>query len=860
MDEHDIEIWQRIDAILAQVEQVPVEHRDAFLAEACSDDEAMLREVKALLAVNLEEEEEESFKLVFPIIEAEDALPDRIGAFRVIKLLGRGGMGSVYLAERDDGQYKRQVAIKVVRRGLDTEDILSRFHYERQILASLYHPNIATLHDGGMTDDKRPYFVMEYVKGEPITAYCDRKKLKTKQRLVLFRTVCRAVQYAHRNLVVHRDLKPSNILVTEDGVVKLLDFGIAKLLSEEGLGRTIPITDPDKRMMTPAYAAPEQLLGEAVTTTTDIYQLGGLLYELLTGHRPYQINQQIQEKIIRWAILEKVPVRPSTALQETEAEKAETLCVARATTLKGLRSQLSGDLDNIVLMALRKEPERRYETVAQFEEDIRYHLEGLPVVARRDAVGYRMRKFVQRHKVGVMFAITIAVSLITVAGLAVSFAVTTSRQAEEIAQERDRAQQEVGRGDQITAFLRGLFEMSDPDESQGENLTARELLDRGAARIDTMLREQPERQALLYKILGDVYRDLGVYAETKKNYEKALEGRRRVYGSKHLDVAESLNDLGLISYDLRNMDETETYYREALAIRQQLLEEDHIDVLKSLNNVATTLFFKGEADEAEALFREVLARSPELTEESFPILTKTRVNLAILLRNKGELEEAESLHREALAMRREQLGNVHTLVASSLHSLATVLLMMEDYDEAEKSYREALAIQHKLLGDKHPRIFTTLSSLAMVSERKENYAEADSLYRHALVMGRSLHGNDDPRVARGLNNYSVFLLRRGDPIRAESLIREALAIRRAQRGEDHWETGSSKSSLGACLVAQARYAEAEPFLVQGYETLKKARGENHRFTKRALNHLIELYNGWGKPEKAEAYEALLSNQ
>ncbi|HMB91641.1 MAG TPA: serine/threonine-protein kinase, partial [Rhodothermales bacterium] len=432
------ERWQQVKDLFLDVLDQPQNQRVTYLRAACDGDDDLRQHVEALLdgqqapPTILEQSAAEALVLT------EDPLFDtHLGPYRLIRLLGRGGMGSVYLAERDDGQFEQTVAIKVVRRGLDTEDILSRFRYERQILAALDHPHIAALYDGGMTHDSRPYFVMEYVDGEPITAYCDRKRLSTNQRLALFRTVCRAVQHAHQNLIIHRDLKPSNILVTEEGTVKLLDFGIAKLLGEE-TDHTVPHTRTGLRLMTPEYAAPEQVLCKAITTATDSYQLGVLLYELLTGLRPYQITQRVQQEIER-VILEEEPTRPSTAL--ALADTAAIASQARSTTQDRLRRRLTGDLDTIVLKALAKEPERRYNTVEQLAEDVRRHMAGLPVLAQPNAISYRMRKFIQRHRLGVAAA--------TLVSLAVLLGMTgTLWQAQVAAAERDRAQAEAEKATQ----------------------------------------------------------------------------------------------------------------------------------------------------------------------------------------------------------------------------------------------------------------------------------------------------------------------------------------------------------------------------------------------------------------------------
>ena len=399
------ERWARVKELFEAAVDLDPNQRAAFLEKECGGDEALRSEIESLLKSDEQTGgfiEQPAFAIprdLFPDNVEEPFVGRQFGAYQVIREIGRGGLGAVYLAARADDEYRKQVAIKVIRRGLDTDDIIRRFRNERQILAQLDHPNIARLIDGGTTDDGLPYFVMEYVNGEPINAYCDANALPTTERLTLFRKVCAAVTYAHQNLVIHRDLKPSNILVTQEGEPKLLDFGIAKLLGtgDELFTQTIPAL----RVMTPEYASPEQVKGEKITTTSDVYSLGVLLYELLTGQRPYRLKTRTPEEIAR-AITEQEPERPSTAVTRADPGSLQS-------PIRNSKS-LRGDLDNIVLMAMRKEPARRYSSVGQFSEDIRRHLEGLPVVARKDTVRYRSEKFVKRHKVGVAAAALIGLS------------------------------------------------------------------------------------------------------------------------------------------------------------------------------------------------------------------------------------------------------------------------------------------------------------------------------------------------------------------------------------------------------------------------------------------------------------------
>ncbi|HEY9231040.1 MAG TPA: serine/threonine-protein kinase, partial [Blastocatellia bacterium] len=538
------ERWRQAKALLEEALAHDPAARAAWLAEACKGDAPLRQEVESLIA-SYEEDRDfmEAPAVAAPSLAGAAPAPEgrMVGPYRLIREIGHGGMGTVFMAARADDQYRKRVAIKLVRRGMDSEQILARFRSERQILASLDHPNIARLLDGGTTDDGLPYFVMEYIEGQSIDRFCDEHKLTTVERLRLFRTACSAVHFAHQNLVVHRDLKPSNILVTPDGTPKLLDFGIAKLLKPELYAQTLTPTATSLRPMTPDYASPEQVKGTPITTASDVYSLGVLLYELLSGHRPYQIKSYTPVEIEK-VICEQEPERPSAAIGRTVTTQSadgtltpETVSRPREGQPERLRRKLKGDLDNIILMALRKEAQRRYSSVEQFSEDLRRHLEGLPVIARKDTFAYRAGKFVSRNKVAA------SVALAFVLLLAVSLVIIV-RQSVRAARERDKAQQ-------VAQFLAEIFKVSDPGESRGASVTAREILDKGAERIDRELSGQPEVQATLMATIGQVYESLGLYDDAARMLETALNTRLALFGREHPDVAESMLSLAILNYD-----------------------------------------------------------------------------------------------------------------------------------------------------------------------------------------------------------------------------------------------------------------------------------------------------------------------
>jgi serine/threonine-protein kinase len=555
------ERWSRVEAVFAEAVALPPSRREASLSRACGGDLELRREVESLLAAD---EQAEDFlarpALSAPAHEAASLVGHTVGRYRLEEKLGEGGQGTVYLAARADEVYQQKVAVKVLDHGADRADLIARFRAERQILASLDHPGIARLLDGGATEDGRPYLVMEYIEGVPLDRYCDEHRLGLDRRIDLFRQVCASVEYAHQNLVVHRDLKPSNILVGPDGVPRLLDFGIAKLLQGAAHPGAVEATRTGQRLMTPQYASPEQIEGQIITTASDVYSLGVLLYLLLTGRLPYRLRPSEGDSVER-AVVEQLPERPSTAV---DGPTLQALSEARGLRPRQLRRSLRGDLDTILLTALRKEPQRRYPSVSRFADDLRRYREGQPVLARPDSVGYRVRRFVGRHPVGVTAA---GVCLAVVVGLAATMtvqAVRLAHQRDEIRTERDKAQQ-------VRAFLEEVFSGSDPSESRGETVTAREILDKGASRVMGKLAGQPDTQAALALAIGKVYLSLGLPDRAQPLLAQSLAQRLELHGERHVDVADSLMALSVLDQNEGDFAAAEERQRRALHIQRALL-------------------------------------------------------------------------------------------------------------------------------------------------------------------------------------------------------------------------------------------------------------------------------------------------
>jgi serine/threonine-protein kinase len=840
--------WNKIQALFeAALERQPAE-REAFLREVAAGDSALCEEVKALL-----EADAKPHSLLDGFAGDALDLPEAlslegkvIGAYRLVRQIGAGGMGNVYLAERADGQFEQKVALKLIKLGLGSEEILKRFQSERQILARLQHPNIARLLDGGLAADGRPFFTMEFVEGKPIDQYCDQHQLTVDERLELFQTVCATVQYAHRNLVVHRDLKPSNILVTEDGAVKLLDFGIAKLL---GAGDDAPalttLTQIGQRVMTPEYASPEQVRGEPITTASDVYSLGVILYELLSGHRPHQLATRTPAEIEK-LISTTEPKKPSTAVNVSDkAETAATAAIslARNTQPEKLRRQLAGDLDNICLMALRKEPERRYQSVEQFLQDLMRHLQGLPVAARPSTVGYRAQKFVQRHKLGV--AMTAAFVLL-IAGLVGFY---TWR----LANERDRAQLEARKAAQVSAFLADLFKVSDPSAARGRTITARELLDRGAQRLANELADQPEVQAQMMEVTGTVYQSLAQLDSAGALLEKSLAIRRKLPGNVQADIARTLWVLGKVKVEQGDYHAADSLQRLSLDMRRNLFGNQHEEIAQSLSSLGKIMYQKGKYAEAETLHFEALAIRRALFGEVHPGVALNLDDLGWLMYERGKYDAADSLHRQALAIRQKLFGPENLEVAESLANLGGALYAKGEYENAEPLIREALAIRRKLLGDDHPQTTFNLTNLAVLLEAQHAYGEAENLYRDILAKHQRKLGEEHPVIADDLTDIGRVLAAKGNYEEAEPFFRQAIARHRKLRGPEHWLVAYTLNSLAGLLHEKGEAQAALPVYENALAIYRKAWKKPNQHVANALIGYGAALTEINKPQVAEPF-------
>jgi eukaryotic-like serine/threonine-protein kinase len=810
------ERWQRIDEVFAVVLELPRAEQETYLREACADDDALYRQVSRLLASDAHAERllgDDIGSFLAPLapeLEAalrDDALPlpggGWIGDYELLEEIGRGGMATIYLATREKDGVRQRIALKLVRRGIDTDDVLRRFRAERRILASLEHPNIARFYEAGSSADGRPYLVMEYIDGRPVTEHCDRRQLTIDERLELFRTVAGAVQHAHRQLVVHRDIKPSNVLVTEEGMVKLLDFGIAKLLSPDDDVQHSH-TRTGVRVLTPDYAAPEQIRGELVSTATDVHGLGLLLYELLTGRRPYDLHGLSPAEAER-LLLEHEPPPPSAVVDAGGGGSRVASARARGTTPERLRRRLRGDLDRIVSRALARDPEQRYAGAEQLAEDVARTLAGMPISARPPGPWYLASKFVRRHWRGVAAA-TAAV------GLLAAFSVATTVQERRTERARETAERERETAERITSFVEELFAAPDPftaNVDRPDTLRLEAFLARGAERAHAELADEPVVQAGILRVIGGAFLSLRQYDRAVSMLEDALALLRSDATASPERIAEVLNTLGNLELARGRADEGERLHREALALRRANLGEEHSATLTSMGNVAAALQDQGRLDEADPLYERSLARLEATTARDSSVRADRLNAYAVLALRMGHPEDAAARAMEALEINRALLGTEHPRVARDINNLAMILRRTGRRHEAVGLFRESIAINRVALDD-HPLVGIQMGSLANLLADLDSVVEARALFEAALERNRRQLSLADPALPGLLQDYAAFLHRLGDP-GAEATYREALASRDAI-GDSHPIIMKADAGLGSLLCEGGDHAEGKRLL------------------------------------------------
>ena len=803
---------------------------NGLIEEWCEGDTKLIKELTRLAARNrnardfVEELQKKVYSLAQSTIETGVAVPEYIGDYKITRRLGSGGSAVVYLAEDADGT---ELALKLLRSSAIDSDYRQRFESESYILSNLDHPNIAKLVDSGLTDDRIPFVVMEYIDGVPIDAWCREQDLSVDETIGLFHKVCEAVHYAHQNLMVHRDIKPEHVLITKTGQIKLIDFGIAKLLDPLQAGFQVLHTQTGMRVMTPEFASPEQVRGQQVTTASDIYSLGVLLYLLLTGRHPYRFKTSSMLEIER-IVCEYEPVKPSEAAFQNsivvpkEADNPEP---------SKLRKTLRGDLDRIIQKAMRKEPELRYASAQAFADDLENYLRGEPVSARSPTLRYRVRKFISRHKMAVTAA-SIALIALTV-GL-----IGTLWQASEAKKLAELAEIQAQRAEQASAFLVELFEESDPTKANDGSITAREMLDRGYERALAELEEKPALQAQMLGIIGKVYQNLGFYDQALPALGKAVEGYRQI-GESSEEYTSVLLLLANLEYRMGELEKAEKSTREVLALKQDIYGPNHPETASVMNTLAIIYEGMDDYDNAIKLMRQVIEIRRQQPESGSNLAANLN-NLAIMLQRQGEPEESDLLFGEAVEVVEQVWGENHPYMAFTLNGYAGLHQMRGDYSAAENDLKKALEIGRAVFPETHPFIAVVMHNLGKLYEEAGDLSLAAQYFKEGLELRRRSLPPSHPDIASSLDGLAVILIETGRAADAEPLLREALDIRINAFDEQDWRIAQIEAHLGRSLLRQNKRAEAEPLLIKSHTLLHKVRGADDIHTQKALTDLATL--------------------
>jgi serine/threonine protein kinase/Tfp pilus assembly protein PilF len=819
--------WKILSQYLDRALDLDDAAREAWLAALDASEPSVAADVRSLL------HEHETLMRNGFLEDPEERAPlpplagRMVGAYRLVAPVGRGGMGVVWEAERSDGRFTGRAAVKLLNLALVGRAGEERFRREGGFLGRLTHPNIAHLLDAGVSDLGQPFLVLEFVEGEPIDRYCNRRRLGIEPRIRLFLDVLAAVSHAHANLIVHRDIKPSNVLVRADGQVKLLDFGIAKLLEEDTNTADATLTVDGGRALTPEYAAPEQMLGQPVTTATDVYALGVLLYVLLSGQHPAGGARTPAELLL--VAIEGEPPRLSDVVA-AGGDATAAAAAARGSTPEKLRRLLRGDLDTITAKALKRMPQERYASVEALADDLRRFLGSQPICARPDTLAYRSAKFVRRHARAASAIGAVLALLLGIVGY------YTAR----VTVERDRARREAAKAAAVSSLLTSLLTGSDPYASQPAEPTLRGILDAGAERVHRELSAEPEVKAEMLTVIGRVYQRLGASDKARPLLEEAVAIGRRRSGPGDAQLAQALNDYGVLLRDEDDPRAAQPLLEEAAALRRRLLGPEHSELAVTLVELARAYSDIGQQARAEALFREALAMRRRLLGDDDQDTATSMNELALLLWAKGDLDEAERLFRHTVAVNQRTLGSRHPNIASASNNLGLVLGSKGAHAEAESLFRQALATHRVAPGDQHRSVASTLNNLSHALREQGKYREAAVALDEAMLITRRAEGDDHPTMATFMTNLARVHVARGAPAEAEPLLRRALVIRQRAFPDDDWRVAAVKGLLGASLAEQGRNREAEPLLAEATRVLKDIPGPQGRDAAAARERLASV--------------------
>ena len=837
------ERWQKLKELCHLALAREPSERAPFLAEACQDDEQLRREAESLLA-------RATLDASTPVDPPNELENKVIGHYRLLQKIGEGGMGEVWLAEQKE-PVRRRVALKLVKAGMNTREVIGRFESERQALALMEHPAIAKVFDAGSTPDGAPYFVMEYVAGVPLTEYCDNHRLSIKERLELFMQVCEGVRHAHQKAVIHRDLKPSNILVEElDGrpVPKIIDFGVAKALSQKLTAHTM-FTRVGSLIGTPEYMSPEQALssGEDVDTRTDVYSLGIIFYELLAGAPPIELRKIAFDEFLR-RLREDDPPKPSTKIRTGDAATTTELARKRQTEPVALARAIGGDLDSIALKALEKDRSRRYGSASDFATDIGRYLRQEAVQAVPPSPAYRARKFASRHRWGVATACAFVAVLAAAAVISIRQTI--------------RANREAAIAEAVSNFLRNdvlaqasAATQASPSTKPDPDLKVRTALDRAAARIGGRFDKQPELEAAIRETMAQTYADLGLYPEARYHLERALDLYRETLGAKNPKTLRTMSHLGGVATFQGKYPEAEGLLSQALDIQRRVLGAEHPDTLDSANNLATLYDVEGKYPQAEALQSQVLDSKRQVLGPERPQTLQSMNDLAVIYDEEGKYVQAEALDNQTLEIERRTLGPENPITVMTAANLAIVYNEEAKYAQAEVLYRETLEIRRRVLGPENVETLDSANNLANLYFDQGKYAEAEPIYLWILETRRRVQGPEHPSTLSSLNNLAGDYDKEGKYPEAEALLSQSLEIERRVLGPEHHNTIRTANRLAAVYGREGKYKEGEELGSQALETSRRVLGPDHPDTLLCISNLAALYQQQRKFALAETYAA-----
>ena len=870
-------LWQQSQRIFDHAITLPIDQRDEYIKNQCAGSEQLLELVNELLEADQPTQLHNDNTLAVAVVDALDNLETdkflslELDNYRLLKKIGQGGMGTVFYAERNDDSFHKKVAIKIMRAGFGSDDRQRRFITERQILADLEHPQIARLLDGGTTADDQPYVVMEYVDGQDIIKYADADQLSITQRLALFRECCAVIQYAHDHLIVHRDIKPSNLLIDQYGNLKLLDFGIAKMLE---VGTEQEQTEQLSRLLTPSYASPEQVLGKPITTTSDVYSLGVLLYELLSGSKPYN-HQELTPKEFENTLLNKMAPPVDSWFDSSNPHIPDDFnpgaaAAARNSSADRLQKNLHGDLNSIVLKAMASEQQNRYHSAQALSDDIQRYLEGHPILARPATLTYKAIKLARRRTAAVIVAMATVIFVVV-------FISMTILQSKRVARERDVALEQKQRAESVTSYLVDTYESFNPAATLGEQITARQVLNEGVKRLDEHL--QPELQVDLLQTMGKLYGHLGLYSESENLLLKALAihdsnpdaepakrsqllqliARTQVENGQYktaINTTQSAiqlrdpdgpdaklhqaNDLKIMArahYNLENYDTAEKQYKQALDLLRETVGSNSQEVAITIKQLASSLRGEDAEQQADQLYQEALGILQQHFHGDHPSIAKTLLSLSHLHRRLGQLPSAESYATDAIVMFQRVYDEPHPDLAIALNSMGLIQKNLENYSLAAEYYIESLEIKRRLLGEQHPRVAMSLFNLAYLKYLYiDDLDGAEHDFREALKIGTNIWEYDHKNIYKFRASLGFVLSAKGQFDEAESLFRGCLEVLSNKQPAELYQADIAKinSHLANVLIQRGQVEQAKPLLDSSVPVLIAEYGMDDADTQRAL--------------------------